>query len=66
MAEGTLTTWNPNGNLTATTELGGASTTGTFRFQKTDGAVSTDRSFLVNAGGGKIDVAADGLTVTGA
>ena len=66
VTEGTLSTWNPNGNLSATTELGGAATTGTFRFQKSDGAVSTDRSFLVNAGGGKIDVAADGLTVTGA
>jgi len=66
VTEGTLSTWNPNGNLSATTELGGAATTGTFQFQKTDGAVSTDRSFLVNAGGGKINVTADGLTVTGA
>ncbi|MEY2851348.1 MAG: hypothetical protein RL549_47 [Verrucomicrobiota bacterium] len=65
VTEGTLSTWNPNGNLSATTELGGAATTGTFRFQKSDGAFSTDRSFLVNAGGGKIDVAADALTVTG-
>jgi autotransporter-associated beta strand protein len=65
VAEGVLDTWNPTGNLSATTELGGAATTGTFRFTKSDGAVTTDRNFQVNAGGGKINVAADALTVSG-
>ena len=65
VAEGILDTWNPTGNLSATTELGGAATTGTFRFTKSDGAVTTDRNFLVNSGGGKIDVAVDALTVSG-
>lgn len=65
VAEGVLDTWNPTGNLSATTELGGAATTGTFRFTKTDGAVSTGRNFLINAGGGKIDVVADALTLDG-
>jgi len=65
VAEGVLDTWNPTGNLSATTELGGSATTGTFRFTKSDGAVTTDRNFLVNSGGGKIDVAVDALTVSG-
>lgn len=65
VAEGILDTWNPTGNLSATTELGGAATTGTFRFTKSDGAVTTDRNFLVNSGGGRIDVAVDALTVSG-
>ena len=68
VVDGTLSTWNPGGNLSSTVELGsssGSATTGTYRFQKADGGVSTGANFVVNSGGGKIDVGADALTVSG-
>ncbi|NBR47152.1 MAG: hypothetical protein EBT68_08635, partial [Verrucomicrobia bacterium] len=65
VSEGVLDTWNPNGNLSSTVELGGATTSGTYKFTKSDGGVSTDRSFVANAGGGRIQVTDNDLTVTG-
>jgi fibronectin-binding autotransporter adhesin len=68
IVDGTISTWNPVGNLSSTVELGstsGTATTGTYRFQKTDGAVTTGANFVVNSGGGKIDVGANALTVSG-
>jgi autotransporter-associated beta strand protein len=64
VSEGTLSTWNP-GLLSSTVQLGGSATTGTYRFQKTDGAGSTGVNFQVNAGGGQIDVGTDDLTASG-
>jgi autotransporter-associated beta strand protein len=64
VSEGTLSTWNP-GLLSPTVQLGGSATTGTYRFQKTDGAGSTGVNFQMNAGGGQIDVGTDDLTVSG-
>lgn len=68
VVDGTLSTWNPSGNLSSSVELGsssGSSTTGTYRFQKSDGGSSTGANFAINSGGGKIDVGADPLTVSG-
>lgn len=65
VTEGTLSTWNPGGNLTATVELGGAASTGTYNFTKTDGGVSVGNNVLINAGGGNISVTDNTLTMTG-
>lgn len=65
VSEGTLSTWNPSGNLTATIELGGAATAGTYNFTKTDGAVSAGFNATINAGGGNVRVTDDALTLTG-
>jgi hypothetical protein len=65
VSEGTLSTWNPDGLLSSTVQLGGTSTTGTYQFTKTDGAVTANKNFAVNAGGGKIKVTDNTLTVNG-
>jgi autotransporter-associated beta strand protein len=62
--EGTLSTWNPE-LLSSTVQLGGAASSGTFSFTKTDGGVSTAKNFSLNAGGGTISVTDNALTVTG-
>jgi fibronectin-binding autotransporter adhesin len=65
--EGTVSTYNPD-LLPAAIQLGSsaAATSGTYRFDKTDGPVTANNNFAVNSGGGVITVAADTLTLSGA
>jgi autotransporter-associated beta strand protein len=54
--------------MPAAIQLGSATaaTSGTYRFDKGDGAVTANNNFTVNSGGGAITVAADPLTLSGA
>jgi autotransporter-associated beta strand protein len=64
--EGVLSAWNPN-LLSSTVQLGATNgaTSGTYRFNKADGGVTATNNFVMNAGGGTIEVTADTLTSTG-